>query len=348
MKKRWLWLIIVAAIIVVLILIFFRNKNQNSSNQQSTNSLPQFFLEYKVKRSELGDYLEVTGNVEADIISISSKVAGEIVEIFVTEGQQVKKGEPVAKIDDLSYRKSYLEALSNYESSLNSSERLKELRKLELEIAKKNLENATITTPTDGIIDEVNVKIGDIVGQGTVIATLIDENSLCVKAWIDEVDLKKVKENSDVVVEFEQLGINLNGKINRISPSAVSSGGIVSIPIEITLEGNPWEKGVIPNLTCNVKILLMSKKNVIVIPRNGLSNDENGYYVMVKNGNTTEKRYIETGEMTEDVVEVVSGLNEGETILIQPNRERLREFMQEIGGSQQFRTPFGGPPPVGR
>lgn len=347
MKKRWLWFIIAIVVIATLALIFFKNRKQNSLNQQQTGSFPQFFLEYKVQRSELGDYFEVTGTVEADNIDISSKVSGEITEIFVKEGQRIKKGDPIAKIDDLSYRKSYLEALSNYESSLNSSERLRELRKLELEIAKKNLDNTIITAPTDGIIDEVNVKIGDIVGQGTVIVTLIDENSLCVKAWIDEVDLKKVKENSDVVVEFEQLGVSFNGKISRISPSAVSSGGVVSIPIEITLEGNPWEKGVIPNLTCNVKVLLMNKKNVIVIPKNGLSTDKNGYYVTVKNRNITEKRYIEVGEITENVVEVVKGLNEGETILIQPNRERLRQFIQEIGGSQQFRTPFGRPP-VGR
>jgi len=222
--------------------------------------------------------------------------------------------------------------LNNYESSLNSSERIKELKKIELEIAKRNLENTLVKAPVDGIIEEVKVVKGDLVNQNTVVATLIDEKSIRVKTWIDEVDLKKVKDNAQVVVEFEQLSIGLEGRVKRIGPSAISAGGVVSIPLEITLKGGPSTKEIIPGLTCNIKVLLMDKKNVIVIPKNGLAKDNNGYYVMVKNGDSAEKRYVETGEITENVVEITSGLKEGEVVLLQPDKERLKQFIQEISG----------------
>ncbi|MFP4462015.1 MAG: hypothetical protein ACLFQE_07445, partial [Thermotogota bacterium] len=132
--------------------------------------------------------------------------------------------------------------------------------------------------------------------------------------------------------------------VNEISRIAETSSGIVVIPIKFSFNNLPLDKGVIPGLTCSVNILLMENTDVIVVPALAVKDDENGSYVFVKrqtsenqsakrNDEPGEKRYIEIGQMTKNYLEVINGLVEGEIVIIEANKDRLREAMKQLNPS---------------
>jgi len=186
---------------------------------------------------------------------------------------------------------------------------------------------------------------GDQISPNSVLCTIVEDHNMFVESSIDEVDLKKVKVGQRVQFLFEPLdALKANGLVRELSPIAQSSSGIVVIPIEFSFDELPKEKGVIPGLTCSVNILLMERTNVIVVPVLAVLEDERGSYCYVKTENSEnkvstinqtpgEKRYMQIGQITENYVEIIEGLQEGEIVIIQPDEDRLREAMKGLNPS---------------
>jgi multidrug efflux pump subunit AcrA (membrane-fusion protein) len=337
MKKRnkvFIWLFVIIIIIIFVFLMVKIRANQANTQQEA---LPNINLEYTVKRTDIGDSIEVMGTVKAPERSVYGKISGEIEELFVEENQTIEKDATIAVIDSTQYKLNYLQAKTAYENSLGGAPKTVEERLLSLQIAEVNLQNTVIKSPVNGFIKAVPVHEGDQISPNSVICTIVEDHNMYVESSIDEVDLKKVKVGQKVQFVFEPLdALKANGQVREISPIAQSSGGIVVIPIEFSFNELPKDKGVIPGLTCSVNILLMERTNIIVVPVLAVKEDEKGSYCFVKReniGNDTdrkdqplgEKRYIQIGQITENYVEVVDGLEEGEVVIIQPNEDRLRE-----------------------
>ncbi|MEA1885275.1 MAG: efflux RND transporter periplasmic adaptor subunit [Thermotogota bacterium] len=342
MKKRtkgFVWLIIIIAIIVFIFLAWRIRVNRANTQQEI---LPNINMEYTVSRKDIGDSLEVMGTVNAPERTVYGKISGEIKYLFVEENQTIEKDATIAVIDSTQYTLNYLQAKTAYENSLGGAPKTVEERQLSLQIAEENLQHTVIKSPVNGFIKAAPVHEGDQISPNSVICTIVEDHNMYVESSIDEVDLKKVKVGQRVQFVFEPLDLlKVNGQVREISPIAQTSSGIVVIPIEFSFNELPKNKGVIPGLTCSVNILLMERMNIIVVPVLAVKEDEKGSYCFVKQENTSnetnkknqspgEKRYIQIGQITENYVEVVDGLKEGEIVIIQPNEERLREAMKGL------------------
>ncbi|PNR97237.1 efflux RND transporter periplasmic adaptor subunit [Petrotoga sp. 9PWA.NaAc.5.4] len=352
MKKRGkiiIWAIVIVAVIVIGIIII-PTGNATKTNQAS--GIPPVYLEYKVKSGEVGDSIEVVGNVEADVKSVYPKVSGEIVEIYVEKGDFVEKGQVLAKIDDLQYQTAYLNALNDYESSTNLAERMKEVKRLQLEQAKKNLESIEITAPISGIISQVNVSEGTTVNTSTAAFTIVDKNNLKVSTKIDEIDFPFVEEGMEASVKFNSLNLELPGKISWISPVSSTDVGIVVIPIEIELENIPDSDKIVSGMTADVEIVTLKLEGTVAIPKDAIQKGPNNVKIVYKKTSDggMEPVQIETGRETDTMVEVISGLRAEDTILILPSEKEIQRLMQQYGISIGIPTvmptvPAGGSRP---
>ncbi|HPF17680.1 MAG TPA: efflux RND transporter periplasmic adaptor subunit [Thermotogota bacterium] len=345
MKKRSKRIIGFMIILVVMVLFatFLRIRaNRKAIEEQA---LPDINMEYTVTRTDIGDALEVMGTVNAPERSIYGKISGEIQELFVVDHQSIEKDATIAVIDSTQYQLNYLQAKTAFENSLGGAPKTVEERLLSLQIAEENLTNTVIKSPVNGFIKNVPLHEGDRISANSVICTVVEDRLMYVESSIDEVDLKKVKVGQTVQFVFEPLdALKITGRVRQISPIAQSSSGIVVIPIEFSFDSLPKDQGVIPGLTCSVNILLMERTDIIVIPVLAVLEDEKGSYCYVKHeidtkesnkkgGLPGEKRYLQIGQITENYVEIIDGLKEGEIVIIQPDEDRLREAMKELNPS---------------
>ena len=337
MKKFFIFLIII--IIAVISVFFIINNNNDIDKNTDQKNVENIFTTYTIENNEIGDYIEITGTVEADERNVLSEVSGKVTEIYVEKGQKVSEGDLLVKFEDLEYRIAYLNDLRNFEMAVNDSPRIKEIKELQLELSKRNLENTELKSPVEGTISDVYIGEDDFVPTNQNIISIVDTNSLRIESVVDEIDLSKISIGMEALVEFDQLNVSIPAEITLINPVAVNSGGLTTIPIELEFSEDANKFGVIPGITGNVKLIILEAENEIVIPTNALNQDDKGnYFVFLKTDNDPEKIIIEIGKKTDDRVIVKSGLEIGQTLVIYPNEEELQRLKDKY---EENNIPFG-------
>ena len=302
-------------VIFIVVVIFLITSCGASTKQKSVNPVQ----EYTVQRGAIMESVDVSGFLVAkDDKTIKSYVSGVVKKVYVQEGDEVKRGDLIAELEDDEYRLSYEKAKKAYEEALISgSESDISIKKLELNIAKKKLDEAKIYAPFDGIIADVFVSDGDIVGNGAKIARVVSKK-VYVQAAVDEIDYGKIKVGSNAIVSFEALPQSKAfGRVSFISPVAQNSGGLVVFPIKVEIERGKNIDKAAPGMSCDLSIVIAKLENVLKIPSDALIFNKGKYFVKVKNGEKVEEREVKVGYVGDFFAQVLSGLKEGDVIVIE-------------------------------
>ena len=307
--------ITVSLALSLMIIALLAGCKVSSSDTRSTSSTT---YEYVVRRGPLLETVDISGRVVADEErEVRTLVAGVVEKVFVEEGDRVKKGDELLELEDEMYRLNYLKALQNYENARAEGTRfLLEQRKLELEMARRELERTKIYAPIDGVVVTVNVDEGEPVNSGKVIVSIVSVDSIHVEGAIDEVDYGKIEIGQRAMVMFESLNLSVPGTVSYISPVAHTSGGLNVFPLKVKIGKRRGMEKIVPGLSCDVKIIVVNKHDVLVIPVDALRKFGDEYFVRVKTDEGIEDRKISVGYIGDFVAEVISGLREGETLLI--------------------------------
>lgn len=204
---------------------------------------------------------------------------------------------------------------------------------------------------TTGVVIERNINEGEMVqssissyGEGTVVMKIADLNKMIVKTNINEVDISKFKTGQEAQIKIDALPYeDFHGQVTKIAPMAITDNNAKVFPVEISI--NATGQVVKPGMTANLTIIGESRNNVVTIPiRAVFSNDQNQDIVYVvpataktptpaTKGKTPAAPQgvatpIKLGVNDMEKVEVVSGLKEGEVILLtEPGSENKANFM---------------------
>jgi len=304
----------------------------------------------ELKTTAFEHYLDLQGNVQTkQNILLYPEMAGTLVKVYVKEGQPVRKGQMLAKIDDggmssgleqlrtqaslaeTTYERQkrlweqnigseiqYLQTKTNYEATVQA------VRQAEAQLAK-----STITAPFSGIVDDVLVDEGSTVNPagGTPIIRLVNLSDMYVEVDVPESYLREVTEGKRVELYIPVLGDSMISKVrqtgNFINPANRTFKVEVSVP---NTTGQ-----IKPNLTVRVKINDYSNSEAILVPPGVISENSAGQqyvYVASEVGEDklakAEKRVITTGLSQNDMIEVISGIEAGEFIILEGAR-RVRE-----------------------
>ncbi|MDK2950891.1 MAG: hypothetical protein PWQ77_556 [Kosmotogales bacterium] len=315
------------------------------------------YLVYPISEneSETAEYISITGTLEVETREVISKISADIEKVFVKEGDYVTEGSTIAVLDDTEYQINYINALNDYENSWNSSASERKLLELKLLQAEKNLGYAVIKSPINGIISSVNVNEGEMISNESAAVSIVDYENVYVSGVIDEVDMSKIYDEMKAVISFPNYDVEITGSIYFISPVAESSSGVVVVPIEIELDENPYEKGIISGVSCDVNLIVQDFIDGYIVSSNAVYEDEEGSYVLKQadDSETPEKVYVEVGESTDDNVQILSGVEFGDVLIIQPDMEEILRLngLEEnfIGSPGEGERPLQNfSPPVGR
>lgn len=302
---------------------------------------PQLVTLHELEPRLFEHYVEVQGDIATDEnIIIFPEYSGVLSSLLVTEGDRVKKGQLLAKVEDAGLsnqlqqletqaqlakttferRKSlwdqqigsemqFLESQTNYQSALESVEQ-----------TRKQLAKTEIRAPFSGEVDNVIAEEGQVVNQGqTQIMRIVNLNDMYVKAAVPENYLGSIEKGSQVIVEIDAIGEIYKGVVrqvgNYIDPDTRK------FTVEIALPN--IDKKIKPNLIADVKINNYSNPNAILIPETILQENVNGnviaylYKPVSDSVGVAEKVILELGLNYDNEYEVETGLQAGDLIVVE-------------------------------
>jgi membrane fusion protein, multidrug efflux system len=288
-----------------------------------------------VETSNFKHFIDVQGRVDGDEnTTISAKVPGLVLNVLVKPGSVVKAGQVLAELDGNAIRKQIQSMETNlslvtelynkqkalWEKQVGSEIQFKQAKtnkeSLEQQISsmREQLSMYKITSPVNGTIDVVNLKVGQTAAPGMPYFSIVNFNKLKVKADVAESYANKIKQGNDVVITFPDINKTINTKITY------SGKGISALNrtfgVEVAL---PSDDSYLPNMIAVVKIIDYAKNDVIVIPVNCIQNadGENFVYVAVKEGSRTiaKKRVVNVGVTYNDKAEIIGGIAKGEQLI---------------------------------
>lgn len=312
---------------------------------------PKLVILETVKAQTFTHYIDLQGKVDADNISYISPrgAGGQVRAVYVKQGEFVRKGQLLLKLDDAIIRQNVVAARQGIASTRNQLElarsvyqRTKNLwdqhigTEIQLLQAKTNVEvlenqiktqqenirvaeaqlaTTNVVSNVSGVADEVNIHVGEMfTGAPTAGIKIVNTSNLKVVTNVPENYLARVTKGTPVIISIPDINKTFNSTISIISQSisATSRGFTAEAKI-------PQDKSLKPNLTASVRIQDYTTPNAITIPVNTLQTDERGKFVLVavKEGNVmvARKRQIQVGELYGDRLEVKGGLQTGDVIV---------------------------------
>lgn len=203
--------------------------------------------------------------------------------------------------------------------SLELARQSPKLAQQSLVYAQKQLDKATLTAPFSGVVAEVYPNEGEIVSVSTTIVHLIDPASIELKAEVDEIDIPRVKPGQRAIISVDALpDIELEGEVTVIAPSAKEEAGVRVYGVRIRFD-IPTGSGLKPGMSATAAIIVDERNNVLLVRSRAVKRDNQGRPIVeVMAGEQVEERPVVTGLSNGRQTEIVSGLSEGETVVVEP------------------------------
>jgi len=226
----------------------------------------------------------------------------------------------VAEAHLASTRKALELAKTGYEEDLKQAAAEVERAKAALADATVQLSYATITAPIDGVVGLVSTQEGETVAAGLnapTFVTIIDLARLQVDTFVDEVDIGKVKPGQEAIFTVDSFPAReFAGKVVAIYPQAVIQENVVNYDVVVQIT-EPYDGLLRPEMTASVTISLETRQNVLAIPVKAVKRERGKSVVYVVSGDAPQPREVKTGWKDSQWIEILSGLEEGETVLLE-------------------------------
>ncbi|MFC2123029.1 efflux RND transporter periplasmic adaptor subunit [Bacteroidota bacterium] len=191
-----------------------------------------------------------------------------------------------------------------------------------LDKVKDDLKKAIIIAPFDGTIGKVEAKEGDSLSAfnyaSETIIEIIDLSQIELRVEMDEIDVPMVKPGQKAIIELDALpDLKLEGKVDFIFPLSREEAGVILYEIKVSFQA-PTGSGLKSGMTATAEIVIDERSNVLAVPFRAVTkNDAGKSVVSVMAGEEPQDREVVTGLSDSFQTEIVSGLSEGETVVIE-------------------------------
>lgn len=268
--------------------------------------------------------------------TIVSDITGEVVKIYVKEGQWIEQGDTVLKIASDTYESQ----LSTYEDQIENAKNSVEDAQDNLEEIINNKTDYIITSPITGTIIAKNTKAGDTLNANAAttnsLCTIYDLSAMTFQMMVDELDVMEVKEDQKVEITADAIPDEVfEGVVTNVSLESTTNGGVTQYPVTVRID-NPGS--LLPGMNISGEILVEQKTDVLLIPTDCLMR---GNQVYIQDESVTEADgeipagfravTVETGISDGTNIEIISGLSEND-IIYKTKRESADLFNQMMTG----------------
>jgi len=307
---------------------------------------------FAVRKVDLRMHLPMSGTFRpVDQTTLKSEVAAKVAEVLAQEGQPVRKGDVLVRLDTQDLTSRFNERVANLESAKaqlalaekNRSMKLSLQKKgyaaqaavdevesvyrsaeanvralqAQVDLARKALDDAVVRAPMDGFVSERTIHPGDKVPVDDKLLVIVDLSRLEIEALVpaSEIGLVKVGQKATFRVPGIQ-GKEFIGYVERINPATKS--GSRSIPVYIRVD-NP-DKILRGGMFASGDIIVREVVDVIAVPSEAIREDQGERYVLKIEGDVITRQPVQVSDnVTTDRIAVTSGLTEGDTIVSAPS-----------------------------
>jgi RND family efflux transporter MFP subunit len=202
--------------------------------------------------------------------------------------------------------------------NIEQAESQLKLSRINLELAKLDIDNSIIYAPYGGIVLSSAYREGEYAGPGVPAISIISSDFI-IKAEVNETDVVNLQVGQDVDIRLDAyFEDKFSGKITEISPISNNVGGVVSFELIVKPQTGNGPK-LLYGLSASLDITTSSAENVLYVPVQSVFEEDGKSYVSVPiEDGGTEKIEVTTGIFNYDFIEIKSGLVEGDIILISP------------------------------
>ncbi len=280
-------------------------------------------------------YVELQGTVDAkNNVLITPKSGGAVTAMYVREGDYVNSGTVIGKIDDSILTESIEEVKTQlslintlYEKQKNLWDQKigTELQYLQAKNNKESIERKLVTlntqlsqtkiiSPMSGVVDQVNVKVGEMASPGVGVVRVVNLSNLKVTAKVSDTYAASVKKGDEVIVKFPDLKREYKVRISFVSTT------VDPLSRTFTIEANlPSAKDIKPNMMAQIEINDATSKNALVIDQNFVQSTETGNVVYVAEAEGNKKvakaKTVKTGLSYNGKIEILEGLKAGDQLI---------------------------------
>jgi len=243
----------------------------------------------------------------------------------------------------------YKDSISSYPLDIKNQELNIKQKENALLDAKQKLDDYYVYAPFSGIITNITAHVGETVPAGTV-ATLITKNKI-VEISLNEVDAAKVKVGQKAILTFDALPeLTLTGQVAEIDAVGTVSQGVVNYTVKISFDIQ--DERIKPGMSVSAVIITEVKPDVLLVPNSAVKSQAGANYVEIVEGedrslalasnangiilkNPPRRQPVEIGSANDEFTEIISGLKEGDVIIvrtIQLTSAQTTQTQQQSGG----------------
>lgn len=298
-------------------------------------------------------YIDLQGNITSDNVSyVSPRMGpGQVRAIYIKKGDQVKQGQLLLKLDDAIMRQSVMASQKSLETlktqlsfakdiyqrqgnlwkegigtevqyisaknTVQSLEKQLAASEEQIKVAEEQLKASNIYADVTGVVDDLNVRVGEIFAGLAGITPqikLVSTSALKVITQVPENYGTKIKVGSKVIITFPDANKTINGTVATTSRTINTNNRSFDAEVKIA-----YDPSIRPNQVAQLKFQDYESLNAIAISVNTVQTDEKGKYVYVasQEGNKliARKKLIVVGEMYDQLIEVKSGLTQNESLI---------------------------------
>jgi len=305
---------------------------------------------FTAKPLDLQQTLSLTGALRAvDISSVKARVAAEVREISVREGDTVRAGQIVARMDVTEFQarvdqargtlnaaraqldiatknrdnnrtlveKGFISknAFDNSASQYVSAEANVDAAKGALDVVQKLVNDTVIRSPISGVVAMRYVQAGEKVSADNKLLDIVNLQKMELEAAVPTNDITNVSIGQRVTLRIEGLPQTIEGKVVRINPATQSGSRSVLVYVQIANPQNQLRSG----MFAEAQLILKTKAGVLALPQNAIRKDGNGAYVYVIEADVMARKAITvgiSGRSGDDyMTEVLSGIDFGTQIV---------------------------------
>lgn len=334
---------------VVVFVLFVAMTSCNEQKAETSKVLADKEIKVKVsevKLQKLESTLRYSGTVEPEqSIPLTFQTMGNIEKVLVEAGDHVSQGQLLATIEQKESKNLYDISKAKYDQAQDAYNRLKtvyeqgslpEIKWVEMEtnlqqaessfeLSKNNLEKCQMYAPVSGIVGRRNIEPGmSAISLTSAPLEIVKIDNVVVKISVSENEISKIKKGQKANFLVSALGDKTyEGEITGIN--SVADAISRTYEVKIMVKNNGYELK--PGMVCDVTLNLQTEKDLIVVPNQSVTKDNNGdnyVFVVDTNSKRAKKQKVQIGMYHNENIVIISGLNIGQIIVVE-GKEKLSD-----------------------
>lgn len=291
----------------------------------------------RVVRPSIGEItrsIRTSSSLEAEReADVYSRQVGLCERVFVEEADRVKPGDLLAKLEDEEVRLTHEQARARFEKARTDHERAQQLyadglssqqayqdaslqlklARADYDLARKRLEDTSITAPIAGLITERRIKAGDLVSTTQPLFRIVDLDRVRADVYVPEQEYFKIRQGQEVVLTADAFPDRpFRSSVGRLNPVIDAKSGMAKVTVTVQ---NP-DRLLRPGMFVRVQILADVHRDALLLPKEAVLLRGGQNLVYVVRDDVAREVFIETGFHEMDRVEVLQGLTPEDRVVV--------------------------------